>query len=360
MAIAFDSNYYRRVLQENGYESLRDELQPINFSLGSMGPAELSLNWLCHNGGSQFAENARITRNRVKVITGIGLSGTPHLGTLSQMLKAIRLQRDTRLSVKFVLGDLDAYNGKSTSLKYARKLADRVRGFMLDLGFDDTGSNEINGQYEELEIIRTMYLAGLFMDDGDFNEAEEDLHSFYVNKGKVDNSMSFRRKLSLALMVAGWLYQLSDVGDKHLLIMLGIDEHKYVKFGQKVLGKMQAVGEFTTQFEGSSIAAMYSTLIRGFNGYPKMSKSFPDSGIHLDMERDHIHRLVMHGEGDYEMPEENVVLQCISSASMYSSEEIMERHKLCAAGGSAWQDAKCDYVNHLNAIIEKWRKHLHQ
>ena len=121
------------------------------------------------------------------------------------------------------------------------------------------------------------------MDDIDFNAAEEDLHGFYVEKGKVDDKMSFRRKLSLALMVAGWFHQQISNNEKHLLITLGIDEHQYVKFGQKVLEKMKSTGEFKDRLNGASISAMYSTLIKGFNGYPKMSKSFPDSGIHLDM-----------------------------------------------------------------------------
>ena len=97
-----------------------------------MKPEDLSLAWFCHHDGDKLAQHAAIDAERVKVITGIGLSGTPHLGTLSQMLKAIRLQQYTNLAVKFVLGDLDAYNGKSTPLEYAKTLGDKVKKIHAD------------------------------------------------------------------------------------------------------------------------------------------------------------------------------------------------------------------------------------
>lgn len=355
MSIELNANYYDRVLRDNGYESLRDQVKPIDFSLGQLTSGDLSLSWFCHHEADEFATHALATRERVKVVTGIGLSGTPHLGTLSQMLKAIRLQRYGDLAVKFVLGDLDAYNGKNTPLQYARALGEQVREFMLRLGFDDSGRNELQGQYDELDILRTMYLSGLFMEDADLNAAEEDLHSFYVGKGKVDDKMSFRRKLSLALMVAGWIHQQIEKGDKDLLITLGIDEHQYVRFGQQVLRNMQSRGEFTSALEGAHISAMYSTLIRGFNGYPKMSKSFPDSGIHLGMSHQDIQRLIMTGEGSYETPEDNVVFQCMASASTYSPSEVEERYKLCQGGGESWKEARRDYVEHLFSMVKTWQ-----
>lgn len=357
MSIEFNATYYKEVLASNGYESLRDEMRPIDFSLGSLTPPDLSLLWLCHHGADAIVKEYEESRKKIKVVTGIGLSGTPHLGTLSQMLKAIKLQQFANLSVKFVLGDLDAYNGKRTPLAYARGLGERVKRFMLDIGFDDSGQNEVKDQYDELEILRTMYLSGYFMEEAAFNNAEEDLHDFYAEKGRVDQGMSFRRKMSLALMVAGWIHQLIENGDDHVLIMLGIDEHQYVKFGQTVLEKMKGSEQFGDVLDGKQIAAMYSTLIKGFNGYPKMSKSFPTSGIHLDMPQGEISSRILGESRSDGPPEEDVVFQCMASASTYSPSEIRERYDECRDNTPTWEEMKRDYVEHLGQLIGKWRQH---
>ncbi|MEK7219470.1 MAG: hypothetical protein AAB687_02220 [Patescibacteria group bacterium] len=71
--------------------------------------------------GTSFA-NASSADERVIATTGFGLSGTPHMGTLSQILRALRLQQ-AGIPVQVVLGDLDAYNGKNTPLDRAHELA---------------------------------------------------------------------------------------------------------------------------------------------------------------------------------------------------------------------------------------------
>ncbi|MBI4232577.1 hypothetical protein HY605_05065 [Candidatus Peregrinibacteria bacterium] len=357
MAVEFNADYYKTVLDRNGYQSLRDQVKPIDFSLGTLTPPDLSLLWLCHHGADEVVKTSAETGSRIKVVTGIGLSGTPHLGTLSQILKAIKLQQFGNLAVKFVLGDLDAYGGKNTPLAYARKLGEQVRRFMLDIGFDDSGRNELRDQYDELEILRTMYLSGYFMEEAAFGHAEEDLHGFYAGQGKVDEGMTFRRKLSLALMVAGWIHQLIENGDDHVLIMLGIDEHQYVRFGQEVLEKMRNSEHFRELLADKRIAAMYSTLIGGFNGYPKMSKSFPKSGIHLGMSRVEIADLVLREAKKDCPPEENVIFQCMASASTYSPAEIRERYDECQGDTPTWEEMKRAYVEHLGQLIDKWRKH---
>jgi len=353
---AFNGDYYKLVLEEGGYENMRDEVKPINFNLNGLTPQDLSMLWFCHYDADKFADIANASREKIMVITGIGLSGVPHLGTLSQMLKAIKLQKYGNLPVKFVLGDLDAFNGKATPMEKAREIGVQTKKFMQEMGFDDSGDNELSDQYEELEILRTMYLVSHFMDDQDFDRAEEDLHGFYASQGKVDSGMTFRRKLSLSLMVAGWYHQQLEKGREHLLITLGIDEHRYVKFAQSVLARIKAHPDFGRKMGDASISAMYSTLIRGFNGYPKMSKSFPGSGITLDMQRKEIVELIMKGEGSYESPENSVVFQCIANASLYCPDEITRAYVACQNGGADWVKTKHEYSEHLADIVDIWRK----
>ena len=86
-------------------------------------------------------------------------------------------------------------------------------------------------------------------------------NDFYKTKGKVDESMTFRRRLSLALMAADFI----DLGYRkkitNVLVMLGVDEHRYVNFSNNILKKMQK--DFNFQL---SLSTIYSPIIKGFNG----------------------------------------------------------------------------------------------
>lgn len=79
----------------------------------------------------------------------------------------------------------------------------------------------------------------------------------------------------------------------NVLVMLGIDEHKYVRFAQKMLDRVDTA---ISGIRSPRINSIYTPMIRGLNGYPKMSKSFPESGITLDMSDDIIFSNIMSQE----------------------------------------------------------------
>jgi tryptophanyl-tRNA synthetase len=191
------------------------------------------------------------------------------------------------------------------------------------------------------------------MEDEMFLHAEEDLHGFYSQQGKVDPVMSYRRKLSLNLMTADFLGLLAD-GFDAVMIVLGIDEHQYVNFGLKTLQRAQS--EHVPWFHGKQYAAMYSGIIRGFHGYPKMSKSFPQSGITVDMSEDEIRRLIEHGEIVTPFPETNVVYQMISSVSLYGNDQIKEVHEECHKQSNRWRSIKNEYAKHLHELCQLWHE----
>src|SRR3989304_9876324 len=129
--VKFDKEYYNSLMKEYSYDPL--EFERINFYLGKFSKDDLQRKWLCHHGGDKFAKN--FNKKKSIVTTGLGLTGIPHIGTLSQILRAISLQK-TGIPVQMVLGDLDAYNHKAKPLKQALELADRYKKFILKLGFN--------------------------------------------------------------------------------------------------------------------------------------------------------------------------------------------------------------------------------
>lgn len=348
--IQFNADYYYDIMSKFGYNPL--EFERIDFRLGDWSKEDLQRQWLCHVRGRLFADGYD-RKERVIATTGFGLSGIPHMGTISQILRAIRLQQN-KIPVQIVLGDLDAYNGKATKLGFSRDLAKRYKDFILKLGFNDTKPNVLRDQYDSLKVLRLAYLLGHFMDDKMFMLAEEDLHKFYSNRGKVDSTMTYRRRLSLNLMIADFLELYVEKKFHHVIVFLGIDEHQYIKFGVDAISKACQDGDWLEQ-KNISISSLYSSIIRGFYGYPKMSKSFPESAITVDMPFHKILERIMDGEGDIVIPEENVVYQMISSASLYSADEIAEAYSACLKQSPDWKNIKRKYADHLDKICAQWK-----
>lgn len=362
-SIQFDRAYYERIMQEFGYNPI--EFEQINFTLGDLTADDLQRRWLCHHGAGEFAESLQspffwnrnwisqaLTADNSIVSTGFGLTGTPHVGTLSQILRSITLQK-AGIPVNLVLGDLDAYNGKGKPLSETLDLAGRYREFILNLGFNPEPPSILRSQYNDLDVLRTAYLIGHFMDDEMFVKSEEDLHELYSKSGKVDEDMSYRRKLSLNLMTADFINLHLRDGFKNVMVMLGIDEHKYVQFGRETVRRIVA----SSQLKGFDLelSGIYSAMIKGFNNYPKMSKSFPDSGITVDMSADEINKKIMKGEGRYDKPENNVVYQMMAAASHLTAPELKRNYEACIVGGNDWGKAKKGYVDTLVDICGKWR-----
>ena len=346
--VVFNQEYYEHIMNEFGYDPLK--FGKINFSLGNLTEEDLQRRWLCHHDGDVFSKDLSDSEP-VIVSTGFGLSGTPHAGTLSQVLRSITLQK-AGVPVHMVLGDLDAYNGKAKPLSETLELAERYKEFVLNLGFNPNAPSILRSQHDALGVLRTAYLIGHYIDDQMFSRSEEDLHDMYSKNGKVDADMSYRRKLSLNLMTADFIHLHKEQGFKSVLVMLGIDEHQYVQFGRETVRRMKQ-DDNLSGFD-MVLAGMYSSLIKGFYDFPKMSKSFPQSGITVDMSSDEISRRILEGEGNYDRPENNVVYQMMAAASNLSSEQLRDNYDACLEKSSRWNKAKIDYVDMLVNICAKW------
>ena len=348
MSIVFDEAYYQALMKENGYDPVA--FGKINFGLGSLVQEDLQRRGLCHHNADEFAR--RFAAGEESIVTsGFGMSGVPHAGTISQILRSIALQK-AGVPVQLVMGDLDAYNGKGTDLGYALELADKFQQFITNLGFKTDDGSILRGQINAGDVAITAQLIAKYMDEGMFAAAEEDLHSFYAEKGKVDDTpgMSFPRRMSLNLMVADFIDLYRNSGIPNVLVMLGIDEHQYVRFAQETVRRMQEDG----QLDGYSLGGLYSSLIKGFFDFPKMSKSFPNSGITADLPAEEIQRRIKEGEGESTRPEDNVVYQLMASASTLSPQELAVNYDACLQGGPAWQKSKAAYTDMLVNICSKW------
>lgn len=339
----FNRDYYERLKKEYGYQSL-SELKPLEIDVFDENILRmLRRRFALHYNFEKWLSN--LNNEESIITTGIGLSGPPHIGTIYQIMNAIFFQK-LGYKVQFVLGDLDSYNSRNKDLDYVRLLAKKYRRFIKALGFDEE-KGILRTQYEAFGPLRTMYLLAKYTSDRDVIESLEDTKDIYIKEGIFELSLGL--KLSILLMIGDFLDLYLSDGFTNVAVTLGIDEHKYVKLAEKIVNQWNLP---------IKIHGIYSWMIRGLYGYPKMSKSIPKSAITAEMSYEEIVKKLIEGEPTkiknpfYESP----VYQMMCAISYYSDEELKELYEICKKGGTEWKRKKIEYLDtQLMPILEKWK-----
>jgi tryptophanyl-tRNA synthetase len=205
----------------------------------------------------------------------------------------------------------------------------------------------LRNQFDDTECLRNLYLLGHHVDDADFDGSEEDNHAYHVALGIVDPTMTFRRRLSLALMASDFI----TLGQRArvVLVLLGIDEHPYVRFAASAAARLPGTGPLHGRFR---ISAIYSRLISGFGGHPKMSKSIPGSSITVESPPDEIRSLI---PGDRcRVPETSPTYQILCHTMLRPPEECTALAAECATASSTWHRAQVELADYLVSIAELW------
>ncbi|WP_181785843.1 hypothetical protein [Streptomyces phytophilus] len=334
----FDAPYYEKVIDHHRYERLG--LGTIDFHLAGMSPNDLRTKWVCHTAARKFAQ-AVDDGQPTLVTTGIGLGGPPHAGTLFQLLRAIKLQH-CGLDVQIVLGDLDSHNARRTPLHKVRKLADQYEEFVLGLGFD-AKRGVLRRQESETEVMATAFLLARYLDDDDFHQAEEDLAGFYRSHGVFDH-LNYGMKQSILLMAADFIHPLRE--GRHVLVSLGVDEHKYVALARR--------GAERWGLPAARLSGIYTRMIPGLSGLPKMSKSIPGSGIDASMRADDIRALLNADTGTAAADDGSALLQmytCLPEVDGRQYDRVLAAYH---AGGNEWDTLREQLVERIVSLFAHW------
>lgn len=337
----FNEDYYLEVIESFGYNPLK--FNKINFTLPGIDISEMSNLWLCsYNIDENFNP-----RSKTLFTTGIGLSGVPHLGTISQITRAIKLCKNN--DVQIVLGDVDAYTGRKTSWENTELLKNKYEKFIKNMGFDGI----IRGQSApDSNVYVTHSKICKYFSHEIAEQSEEDLHELYVSNGKVEKDMTFNREYSLSLMCADFIDPLINKNYDEVVVFLGLDEHKYVQAANKVL---TALSDEFPQVKGKSIKAMYSPLISGFNGFPKMSKSFPKSSINIEDSTESITQKILNDNYKFN-DNSTVTIQLMKSIGNYK--EIDKFIQVMETQPNEWVKEKEKFIDILLEIRENWYNEL--
>lgn len=336
----YNERYYTDVIEKFGYDPLTFEA--FDFDIGTITDDELNMRYLCHQNAEAYLKTDRASR---LVLTGFGMSGVPHLGSISQIIRLISFQ-DAGENCELILGDLDAYNGRGVSYADANKLAHQFKEFAIKLGL-----NKLNAttriQSESPEEIKNFYLLGKYSTDDTLAKYEEDIHDIYVDKGIVHKDLNFPRRMSLMLMVSDFL----SAGQKYDSVMgiIGIDEHKYVLYAKEIQSRMtDNASGLRSDF---ALSCIYNRLNKGFGEYPKMSKSFPDSGIKVTDPPEKITKL-LRDEPTPENPYESLIFQLMIQLH-YLTYSDLER-MLSLYGSDKWIEEVEKFIVFIIDITKLW------
>jgi tryptophanyl-tRNA synthetase len=356
--VKFDSAYYDDVIARHSYERIVPEttaaagggvtlerdaehiLGAIDFPLANLSPDDLRTKWVCHTGARSFAA-AVADGKPATVTTGVGLGGPPHAGTVFQLLRAVTLQRHG-LHVQIVLGDLDSYNARRTPLAEVRRLADQYEEFVRRLGFDEQ-RGVLRRQEGNTDVLATAFLLSRHLDDADFGWAEEDLSGLYRNHGVFDH-LTYGMKQATLLMAADFVHLLAQ--DRHVLVSLGVDEHKYVALARR--------GAERWGLPADRLSGIYTKMIPGLGGVPKMSKSIPGSGITAALPPGDIRALLATDVGPGQDDDASALLQmfaCLPEVDGHAYDLAAEARR---ADDRLWREIRGELTERLIGIFSLW------
>lgn len=338
----FSKSYYDSVIQQYGYSNV--EFQTVDFSLEDYDVSSMQRRFLCHHKGNEFAEAVRSGKKAI-VTTGFGMSGSPHLGSISQIIKICELNSHG-MKTQVVLGDLDSYNARNQPIDEARSLSEGFAHYIKNLGYRENANSILRDQFSHPDITHTAYLISKYIRDDDFNDAKEDIAHVYEEAG-VYKGWSFPMKQALTLMIADFIHLHLYQGYSHVMVMLGLEEHKYVQMANKVSERMGL---------DLHISGAYGRIIKGLGGYPKMSKSLPGSAIDVTTSIEDARSMLL-GEGrQAQDPSENGTFLIMDQVSFYKNDQIDEIKQIYSNGSlSDWQNVVESYITgQLSPILENW------
>lgn len=348
-------DHYSDVREQRGYDA-------VPAGIGDLPAAYCRERFAFADAADELAD---ATPAETLISVGVSPTGAPHVGTLGQIESAVAFQR-AGFDVQVVLADQVVYNARGTSLAELHDLAKRYASFVRERGFDPE-AGDLLIQSETPSILSTAFrLAPDYDPDGGRDEEEgtgeggeaagddsdptafeEALDAAYEDMEMPGDASAFSEQLCGLLLAADSIAPLLDGEYERVVLVLGADN---VGFGQNINAVRDDAGV------AGSVVGLYSRLVGGVDGTPKMSKSIPGSSIHLGMPPGEVRERVRDPALDAPDPAESVVFQMLRHASPFSGDERAALREACATDTDRWDGAVAEYADYLAEAAEQWRQ----
>jgi tryptophanyl-tRNA synthetase len=302
-----------------------------------------------------FTEDAATLRDATPAETlvsvGISLTGTPHVGTLGQLETAVALQR-AGFDVQLILADLVVYNGRGLDLETARDRGRRYRELANAVGFDE-GRGRVQIQSRSRDVLHSAFLLARDYHgdqhgpDDEPTAFETELADAYDDVETPSDASALSQQLVGLLLVADNVHPLLTREYERVVLALGADNGGMARGIDAVRSRAGVPG---------SVVGLFTRLVGGLDGVPKMSKSIPGSDVHLDMAPERIRELVSDPDLDADRPTESIAYQMMRLASPFSADRLDEVRAACLADSESWNAARREYADYLANLAITWQE----
>lgn len=334
--IKMDKDFIQNIMLKEGFLSFRDFS-----SVGSVSePSFLKSKFSCHYNLSKFNE---VPRSKQHLVTGFGPTNAPTGGTLSMILRAIFFERETGIDSTIIISNLGAFNSRNISLAKIDYLTDRFIKFIRALGYQ----GELR-THNDFDLLVASSFTSKMLNIKDFLENKEATTDLYKKLGI--QGKDFPTFIDANFTIADILLPSILEKKERILVFVGIEEYYFPKLANMVLKRFNKYYENQFVPYNTAVSAVFSNLIEGLNGFPKMSKSIPDSSINLDDSKDDLEKKILRCS----LKDEKIILQMINLVSDWDLKKINDANEAFVKRGQEWITFKKDYLNYFMDIKKAW------
>lgn len=283
------------------------------------------------------------------VVTGFGPTNAPTAGTLSVMLGIVELQRTIGSPVTVVVSELGAWNSRNVPWEQLCAVRDQMLNFLRALGFDEN-QGDLRSHLDLGNLARAGKIAR-FLTRKDFLDHREELMELYEDHGLLGSEIGLTVD---ALYTVADILGPAEAGNQKILMVSGLEEAYFTELARVVLDRQRHSDDVTLGWN-AHVGALYFRVLEGLAGYPKMSKSIPESSIHLGMDADALADRVMSDDPSSQQP----LLSAIELASGWPPDDIREAKEAfeqARADPRGWRHTKERFLASFCAFADLWRK----
>lgn len=333
-----DRDFVQNIILKEGYS-------PINktIAIGSV----FDLNFLknkfsCHYNLGEFND---VSKSKQHFVTGFGPTNAPTGGTLSMILRAIFFERETGIDSTIIISNLGAFNSRNIALDRIGYLTERFIKFIRSLGF----KGELR-THNNLNLLVASSLTSKMLTVKDFLENEEITTNLYKKLGI--QGKDFPTFVDANFTVADILLPCILEKKERILVFVGIEEYYFPKLANLVIQRFNK--DYQKQFvsENALVTAAFGHLIGGLNGFPKMSKSIPESSINLNDSADELEQKIL----GCDSKDEKIILQMINLVSDWDLEKINRANAAFENKTRDWPKFKKNYLEYFIGLKNAWEK----
>lgn len=281
------------------------------------------------------------------VVTGFGPTNAPTAGTLSVMLGIVELQRKLDVPVTVIISELGAWNSRNVPWDQLVAVRDRMFCFLRALGFDDRHGG-LRSHLDFGNLARAGRIAR-FLDRQDLLDHQESLLDLYDEHGLLGTEVG---------LTVDTLYTIADIlgpadaGTSRILMVSGFEEAYFTDLARLVLARQAAAGDLSLGWT-AQVGALYFRVLEGLGGYPKMSKSIPESCINLGMPADEIAMRVL-SDDEVSQP---ALMSAVELSSGWDDDQVTAARAAFANRSAApqeWRTVKAAYLDTFLGFAREW------